>query len=505
MGLLSEALLSRLAAAGLVAEDAIWSERDVLGLWLRKQGVSEDAAAPLLCAYFGVPYRMLESGERVHRLPVLSEEDDWPLYRLATEAGCVCLRPPNATEHRAYEASDYGDQPLYLTDALSVHSALLRSYGGGQEHHPLSQMSTYRLEDWLRQDSTHIDSVIGRIVADALALAATDVHLYTLGGALRVVFRVAGHLDTYAELPLSLADGLINKLKLMAEMDIAEHRMPQDGHFSLCAGKDRVHLRLGTLPLYHNEKIVMRILPETQRYTSLETLGFSVENAALVRALLSVEQGLFLITGPTNSGKTTTLYACLRQLAQQDAVVYTIEDPIEAVLPEVQQMQVNVRSGFTFAEGLRGILRSDPDVLAVGELRDVETVAIAARAALSGQLVLATLHASDAHQAVNRLRDLGLSDLLIAAVLLAVVNQRLVPLVCADCGGSGVDAVGRMCRFCMGSGRAGRTGVQEVWRLNDEERALIEAGANSLQLRKRAKANGFRTRSEDALAKGFDA
>lgn len=505
MGLFSEALFSRLVAAGLVADDAVWSERDVLGAWLSRQGISEYAAAPLLCAYFGVPYRALERGERVHRLPALEAASDWPLYRLAAEAGCVCLRPPNEAERQAYAASPYGEQPLYLTDAVSVHSALLCSHGDRQDVSAPNGERMYRLDDWLRQESTHVDSIIGQIVADALAACATDIHLYVQGRVLRVVFRVAGCLATYAELPLALADGVMNKLKLMAEMDIAEHRLPQDGHFTLSTGEERVHLRLVTLPLYYNEKIVIRILPEHRGEASFEALGFSAENAAHLRALLHVEQGLLLITGPTNSGKTTTLYACLRQLVQQDAMVYSIEDPIEAMVPEVQQMQVNARSGFTFAKGLRGMLRSDPDVLAVGELRDAETVAIAAQAALSGQLVLATLHAADAHQAVNRLRDLGLSDLLIAAVLLAVVNQRLVPLVCRACGGSGVDAKGIMCRFCMGSGRAGRTGVQEIWRLNDAERALIESGVNSLALRQQAQAQGFRSRREDALAKGLDA
>lgn len=498
MGLLSARLVAVLAEAGLVAEDVSWSENDVLGEWLDKQGLDGGDAGALLARYFGLPYMFLDKNERLQAVPL--EGVRWQVYQRQSDGCFVCLRPPDAAEQRAFTAA-CGDAPLFLSDAVRVHSALLASQLTDIQQLPLRR---YAVEDFLRADIGHVDGLIGRILVDAIDAEATDVHFYKMDACFRVVFRLDGRLMPYAELPLAAADGLINKLKLLAEMDIAEHRLPQDGHILLqCRGAD-FNLRLGTLPLYSGEKVVLRILPEAQRRTSLAALGFGEEDSENLLRVLTHERGLVLITGPTNSGKTTTLYACLKHLGAQGELVYSIEDPIEAVLGEVQQMQVNVRSGFTFAAGLRGILRSDPDVIAVGELRDAETVGIAARAALSGQLVMATLHAKNAQEAVDRLRDLGLSDLLLGAVLTAVVNQRLVPKRCAHCGGSG-EKDGRVCRHCLGSGRDGRTGVQELWHLTDEERSLIASGADGLALRERAAARGFRRLEDVCSAKGVAA
>lgn len=492
MGLVNDNLVRRLASAGFVSPDASWSERDVLDEWLARQGVALAEVAALLEDHFGLPYRPLDAQTRLLALPLPAGAGDWMAYQLPFADVCVCLRPPDAKERRLYEALCPAT-PLALTDAVRVQTAQLQALLPPQAATQPAALHSVSLEALCEQAQGHVDGVIGRIFADAIACEATDVHLYPMGGALRVVFRVAGQLRTYAALPLQAADGLINKLKLLAEMDIAEHRLPQDGHILLRADGADHNLRLGTLPLYDGEKMVIRILPAALRRETLPALGFSPAQVETMQRLLARRQGLLLLTGPTNSGKTTTLYACLRALVQTDSLVYTIEDPIEAVLPEVQQMQVNVRSGFTFAVGLRGILRADPDVIAVGELRDEETLDIAARAALSGQLVIATLHAHDAHQAVSRLRDLGLSDRLLSTVLLAVVNQRLLAQPCARCQGRGHDDAGHVCAHCLGSGVAGRTGVQEIWQPAHEERAAIEAGVSSFVLRQRALDSGFRT------------
>ena len=496
MGLLSNRLVDLLIEADLAGSDASWSENDVLGDWLARNQVDAEAAESVLSCYFGLPYMCIDKTARLQATPVLCA--DWTVYQLQGDGRCVCVRPPNAAERRAFETV-YGDAPLFLSDAVRVHSALLS--GQVAETAQEDAAKRYIVEDWVRAEPGHVDGLIGRILADAIDAGATDVHFYRTSVCFRVDFRLDGRMTRYAELPLAVADGVVNKLKLLAEMDIAEHRLPQDGHLLLRYRELDYNLRLGTLPLLDGEKVVLRILPEMQRRSSLGALGFTADNAAALQALLAQEHGLVLITGPTNSGKTTTLYACLKQLAAQGKLVYTIEDPIEAVLPEVQQMQVNALSGFTFAAGLRGILRSDPDVIAVGELRDAETVDIAARAALSGQLVIATLHADNAQQAVDRLRDLGLSDLLLGAVLTAVVNQRLVPQHCPACGGSGTGADGRVCGVCLGSGREGRTGVQELWQLSETERARIADGVSGFALRQDAQ--DFRTVRDDAAAKGL--
>lgn len=499
MGLLSASLVAMLTEAGLVDGGASWSESDVLGEWLDTHDAAGAKADAVLSRYFGLPYRLLEKNVRLQAMPLSCP--DWAVYQLQSDGCCVCLRPPTLAERDAYE-QNYGDRPLYLSDALRVHSALLR----GQMTETMAQptLRRYALEDFLRADLGHVDGLIGKILVDAIDAEATDVHFFKMDACFRVVFRLNGVFESYAELPPAAAEGIINKLKLLAEMDIAEHRLPQDGHILLSFHKKDYNLRLATLPLFTGEKVVLRVLPEEQRRADWAALGFAPAQAAQLEEVLRARHGLVLITGPTNSGKTTTLYACLKQLGKGGALVYSIEDPIEAVLPEVQQMQVNGRSGFTFATGLRGILRSDPDVIAVGELRDAETVNIAARAALSGQMVIATLHAEHAQEAVDRLRDLGLSDLLLSAVLAAVVNQRLLAKSCPVCGGSGAGKDGRVCHHCLGSGRDGRTGVQEIWRLSAEEQAHIAQGASGFLLREEALARGFRTLWEDARFKGLN-
>lgn len=501
MGLVNGNLVRCLADAGLVAADADWSERDVLDSWLARQGVALADAQAVLDAYFGMQYLPLAAQTRLLELPLGPEAGDWRAYQLPFEARCVCVRPPNARERRAYEAGCAG-MPLALTDAVRVQAALLNALLP-QQTVQAAERRLIRLETLREQPQGHVDGVIVRILADAIAAEATDIHFYPMCGEQRVVFRVAGRLLTYAVLPLTAADGLINKLKLLAEMDIAEHRLPQDGHILLEAGGAVYNLRLGTLPLYEGEKLVIRLLPAAQRRETFAALGFSSAQEAVMQRLLARRQGLLLLTGPTNSGKTTTLYACLRALVRDDDLVYTIEDPIEAVLAEVQQMQVNPRSGFTFAAGLRGILRADPDVIAVGELRDGETLEIAARAALSGQLVIATLHAYDAHQAVSRMRDLGLGDRMLSTVLLAVVNQRLLAAPCSHCGGSGRDEKEQLCPYCLGTGEAGRSGVQEIWVPDEAERMAIEAGTSSFLLRQEALAHGFETLWQTAQARGL--
>ncbi|MEE0511376.1 MAG: ATPase, T2SS/T4P/T4SS family [Peptococcaceae bacterium] len=498
MGLVNANLVDVLAASGLIAADVCWSERDVLGEWLAAQNVSLLAAAPVLETYFGLPYLMLDDHTRLQPLSLAVE--GWPVYQSLSDGSCVCLRPPQTAARHAYR-NMMGETPLYITDAVRLHTLLLSAQTPALS--TLADGYKLSLETLRHSEPGHVDHFIGHILCDAIDAEATDVHFFKMGAAFRVVFRINGALETYVMLPLSAADGIINKLKLLAEMDIAEHRLPQDGHIHLQGDTTDYNLRLGTLPLLDGEKIVLRILPEQQRRTSLAALGYSEDHAAKLTGLLRQARGLVLITGPTNSGKTTTLYACLRQLSNQGALVYTIEDPVEAVLPEVQQMQVNARSGFDFAAGLRGILRSDPDVIAVGELRDKETVDIAARAALSGQMVIATLHAYNAQQAVDRLRDLGLSDLLLGAVLTAVVNQRLLVQPCAVCGGKGRIAGGGICPHCMGSGHDGRIGVQELWCLDDAARADIACGSSGFALRQKALAQDFLSLAEDARRKGL--
>lgn len=488
MNLVSRGLVAALSRAGLCNTNVSYQGAVTLGEWLQQQKI--ESTHPAIERYFGVPYLFLE-GDFYVTIATLMEYQEWPLYYDAQAQCYLCVRPPYPKELAAFRGQ-YGEVPLYVTDECIVQAALLYGALPAKQHEQGGQR-IYDVRELLRQGFAHIDGMIGMMIYDALKKEATDIHLYATKEEARVVFRIHGELRPYVVLTQRSVEPLFNKLKLMAEMDIAERRLPQDGHMAVVLDEALYHLRLGTLPLLWGEKIVIRILPAQQKKDSFRALGFDMEQVALLKDLLKAEQGLLLLTGPTNSGKTTSLYACLKMLAEAGKLVYTIEDPVEAVVDGVQQSQVNVRGGYSFVQGLRGMLRSDPDVLAIGELRDCETVDIAARAALSGHLVIATLHASNAHQAVNRLRDLGLSDLMLSAVLLGVVNQRLVTAPCTFCGGSGMDISGKYCMHCQGSGSVGRSGIQEIWVPTAAERAQIEGGMNSVTMRQNALRNGFRS------------
>lgn len=488
MGLVTPKLVQLLKQRQLVVEEALCDTQCPLGKWLECWQTDSRQAAEFLEHFFGMPYRMLQRSESF--LAFENKHVSFTFYQQIGTQDYFCTMLPTEEVWEQFRLM-YPNGVLYLTDESVLRSVMLKKFLPITQATHRIPISYHILEEWQRQGEGHIDGFLAEVLADAIKRSATDIHLYVQENSLYIIFRCHGVLEQYAVLPNSLADLSMNKLKLLAEMDIAEHRLPQDGHFQVQYQGLRYHLRLGTLPLREGEKIVIRILPEMQQISSLEALGFQTEQMQQLTNVLEKQQGLLLITGPTNSGKTTTLYALLHTLSTKNQMIYTIEDPIEAILPNIEQMQVNNKSGFHFATGLRGILRSDPDIIAIGELRDSETVEIAAKAALSGHLVVATLHAYDAQQAIGRLRDLGLSDLLIGAVVAAIVNQRLVTKPCPNCHGTGILSAGCCCTQCLGNGSAGRQGIQEVWVLNNEERRAIEEGSSTIQLRQMAISKGF--------------
>ena len=287
----------------------------------------------------------------------------------------------------------------------------------------IKQLDASRNTSW---ESEPIVNLVDSLIVKALQRKATDIHLEPMADALRVRFRIDGLLTEYRTFPQWLAEPVLIRLKVMANVDITERRLPHDGSFAFEDFQQKMNVRLSTIPISNGEKCVLRLLPANDSAQTLVSLDFSEKTLEALRRIFSAPQGLFLVTGPTGSGKTTTLYAGLREIIQRKINVTTIEDPVEYELRGANQVPVNEKCGFTFAVALRSILRQDPDVILVGEIRDAETAQIALRAAQTGHLVLSTLHTNSAKGATTRLRDLGVPQSILNEALLGVFAQRLV-------------------------------------------------------------------------------
>jgi general secretion pathway protein E len=305
-----------------------------------------------------------------------------------------------------------------------------------------------------------------------------------------VRFRVDGGLREVVQPNRALHAALISRLKIMAELDIAEKRLPQDGRISLRLGQRAIDVRVSTLPSAHGERAVLRLLDKSESKLTLQAVGMEGDTLRRFEALVHQPHGIILVTGPTGSGKTTTLYAALQGLDATRNNIMTVEDPIEYELAGVGQTQVNAKIDLDFAKALRAILRQDPDIIMIGEIRDFETARIAIQASLTGHLVLATLHTNDAASAVTRLTDMGVEPFLLSSSLLGVLAQRLLRKTCTHCQGQG-------CEVCGQSGYQGRTGIFELLTTNDDMRALIHNQASEAQLREAALRNGMTLMRDD--------
>lgn len=365
--------------------------------------------------------------------------------------------------------------------------------------------------------------LVNLILSKAIESRASDVHIEPFEKDLKVRYRIDGILYDVESPPKKLKAAIISRVKIMAKLNIAERRLPQDGRIKLkILGKD-IDLRVSTLPTMYGESVVMRILDKSNsNLYDLRRLGFPADSLRELEALIRRPHGILLVTGPTGSGKTTTLYSALGTINLPDKKIITIEDPIEYQVDGVNQIQVNPQIGLTFAAGLRHIVRQDPDVIMVGEIRDLETAEIAIRAALTGHLVFSTLHTNDAPSAITRLVDMGAEDYLIASSLLGVLAQRLVRVICPHCRvevfpvpemldeigfrrGDGHEPdrfyEGRGCERCSNTGFVGRLGIFELMLVNDEVRKLTVGKADSGQIRKKALEYGMRSLRDDGWLK----
>ena len=341
--------------------------------------------------------------------------------------------------------------------------------------------------------------MLNALLTQAAKDGASDIHIEPYERSSSVRFRVDGTLREVVQPNKALHAALISRLKIMAELDIAEKRLPQDGRISLRIGGRAIDVRVSTLPSAHGERAVLRLLDKGDTRFTLEALGMSGDTLEKFNRLIQQPHGIVLVTGPTGSGKTTTLYAALARMDTATTNVLTVEDPIEYELPGIGQTQVNPKIDLTFAKALRAILRQDPDVIMIGEIRDFETAQIAIQASLTGHLVLATLHTNDAPSAVTRLIDMGVEPFLLSSSLLGVLAQRLVRRLCPVCKTQ--DDRGRWhpvgCPACGLSGYKGRTGVYELMVADDKIRALIHSRAAESQLFVAAEQAGMRTMRDD--------
>jgi len=355
--------------------------------------------------------------------------------------------------------------------------------------------------------------LVNAMIAQAIEKRASDIHIEPFEKEFRIRFRVDGVLFNQEQPPRELKAAIISRLKLMAKLNIAERRLPQDGRIKLRILGREVDLRVSTLPTLYGESVVMRLLDRSAGdFYDLRRLGFDDHMLNRMEYFTSLPHGIFLVTGPTGSGKSTTLYSALKRINLPDKKIITIEDPVEYQMDGINQIHVNPQIGLTFAAGIRHIVRQDPDVIMIGEIRDRETADIAIRSALTGHFVFSTLHTNDAPSAVTRLTDMGVENYLITSSVVAVLAQRLVRLICAECResagrvlnpwGEHVDAFhGRGCAACNGSGYKGRAGIFELMELNEEIRELIMAGADASKLTDAARRNGMHQLREDGWMK----
>jgi type IV pilus assembly protein PilB len=368
-------------------------------------------------------------------------------------------------------------------------------------------------------DDAPVIKLVNSIIAQAVEEGASDIHYEPEGREMRVRFRVDGVLRATTQIPRRMVPGVISRIKIMADLDISEKRVPQDGRVSLNVDGHSIDTRVVTMPRVDGEGLVMRILDKSAALIGLDQLGMSAQSAGLFEAGYRRSYGAVLATGPTGSGKSTTLYAALNEINDPERNIITIEDPVEYQLAGVNQLQVNLKAGLTFAGGLRAMLRADPDVIMVGEIRDGETAKIAVESALTGHLVLSTLHTNDAPSAITRLTEMGIEPFLTASAIATIVAQRLVRQLCTYCKKRTMLSVSSLekagfnvafdleayepvgCGRCGGSGYKGRTGLYEVMAMSDEIRDLTVERASAEDIRKIAVGQGMRPLRVDGFEK----
>ena len=528
-GLLDEPGAKRVE--GLVAEGRPLDEA-----LLAASGLPEDKVLRFLSEEFHVPYVDLEEHPPPkeflaqfparllleHGLLPLGQEDGVVTVasnRLFDTSGLDELRLASGLEFRVALAPS-AEITRCIKGLLGVGADTLQSLvseAGDEAVQVVDHETDEDMDLSAAAEDASIVKFVNQVIAEAIDRRATDVHFEPFEDALRVRYRVDGVLQE-ANIPpevLQFQPAIVSRVKILSRLDIAEKRLPQDGRIRLKVAGREVDVRVSVIPMLHGEAVVLRLLDRTAMLLGLEHLGMSQRDRSIFERLLAIPHGIILVTGPTGSGKTTTLYAALSRINDVTRKIVTIEDPIEYHLRGINQIQVSTKAGLSFARGLRSILRHDPDVILVGEIRDRETAEIAVQASLTGHLVFSTLHTNDAPGALTRLVDMGIEPYLVASSLEAVLAQRLVRLICPHCkesfapeeagtltaefGDEAPQALyrGRGCRACQGTRYHGRTGIFETMLVTAEIRAMILDRASAGEIRRMAAQQGMKSLRED--------
>ncbi|MHC4473199.1 MAG: GspE/PulE family protein [Planctomycetota bacterium] len=494
---------------------------------------TEDKVARALCKQLGLPFVDLEksklSPSAVDAIPaeVVREHRIVPVKQSAGAVIVALDDPMNSylLDDLRFQL-DVDLRPALATPAGIRHAlATYWDVEAGQEAETAASMVEEAAAADLTEDDAPVVRLVDSLINDAVRGRASDIHVEPLTDRVRIRYRIDGHCREVQQVPKTLQGPVISRLKIMSGMDMAEKRRPQDGRIAMKVDGREIDFRVSALPAYHGESVVLRILDKEKGLVSLTELGFHPSDHARFERLIRRPNGIFLVTGPTGSGKTTSLYAALQELNRPDVKIITAENPVEYNIPGINQCGVRRIIGLDFARILRSMLRQAPDIILVGEIRDLETAEIAIQAALTGHLVFSTLHTNDSTSAITRLMDMGVKRFLVSTAVMAVMAQRLVRVLCPECkephapepsqlraAGLTPEQIvdktiytGKGCPACQGVGYRGRTGMFELFEMDTTLREMTFKGASSLEIRSQARiSGGLVTLQDDGVRKVLD-
>jgi type IV pilus assembly protein PilB len=538
--LLSHKQITQEALDGAIAVQQHTNE-PLLKILIDQGFINDDIKAQVLAEQWHMPFVDVMAEQIEADVLALVDQERAKRYGFVAfkrEEGAVsiALSDPTNIELMDYLLATYGrETKFFVAPKNAIYGAIEKYYVVGNSiKEASSEAKTEIITEAGAGDEVSIEQLremgqdapvirlVNTIITQAIVERASDIHVEPQKDHLRIRYRIDGILQEKQKLPRNIQAGVLSRIKIMSNMDIAERRKPQDGRISLRIENKAIDFRVSSLPTIYGEKIVLRILDKSSAMVPLENLGFLNDTLSLFNNVISQPYGMIIISGPTGAGKTTTLYSVLNRLNMPGKNIVTVEDPVEYQMDGLNQVQVNVKADMTFANGLRSILRQDPNIILIGEIRDGETAQIAIESALTGHLVLSTLHTNDAPSVATRLIDMGIEPFLIASSLIGATAQRLARKICPDCKqpyvppasaleGLGLSTRGKLedvtffkgagCAKCGGSGYRGRTGIHEMMKVDDELRRLILHKASARDISQAARSHGMRTLLEDALVK----